>query len=104
VPLNLEAFEKLVDTPRDNAALRVSLGQLYLERQNTRDAMRHLQKAVALDPDYSAAWKWLGRAATRHGDTGAARDAYETGIRVAADRGDVQAAKEMQVFLRRLLA
>jgi len=29
--------------------------------------------------------------------------AYETGIKVADKKGDIQAAKEMKVFLKRLL-
>ena len=44
----------------------------------------------------------LGRALTEAGQDDGARRAYEKGIDVAAGKGDVQAAKEMTVFLRRL--
>ena len=36
-------------------------------------------------------------------DTAAAINAYQQGIQVAEQKGDKQAAKEMQVFLKRLL-
>jgi cytochrome c-type biogenesis protein CcmH/NrfG len=57
---------------------------------------------VTSDPRYSAAWKLLGRALA---DTGALSDAlaaYRQGIAAAEARGDVQAAKEMRVFARRI--
>jgi hypothetical protein len=36
------------------------------------------------------------------GDSDSAVQAYESGIAAARQKGDVQAAKEMQVFLNRL--
>ena len=61
-----------------------------------------LREALAFDPQYSAAWKLLGRALADGGDIAGAIDAFERGIAVARARGDEQAAKEMGVFLRRL--
>ena len=52
--------------------------------------------------DYSAAWKMLGKAHVAAGDIPGASAAFEQGIAVATSRGDVQAGKEMQVFLKRL--
>jgi len=57
---------------------------------------------VERDPDYSAAWKLLGRALTEAGRGEEALEAYERGVVVATTRGDQQAAKEMTVFARRL--
>ena len=64
--------------------------------------MTHLQKAVGHDPAYSAAWKLLGRALNESGDARAALEAYREGIAVAGKKGDIQAAKEMTVFARRI--
>ena len=50
----------------------------------------------------TAAWKLLGKALAEAGDGPGAATAYAQGIAVAEARGDVQAAKEMRVFLRRL--
>ena len=67
-----------------------------------RQVIGHLRKALAHDPKYSAAWKRLGKALTDTGRTDEAIAAYEQGIRAAEEKGDVQAAKEMRVFLKRL--
>jgi hypothetical protein len=44
----------------------------------------------------------LGQALAAAGDKTDAAETYRRGIAVAEARGDKQAAKEMQVFLRRL--
>lgn len=87
---------------KDGALLRYSLGSEYLKVGDFDEAASHLQKAVAFDPRYSAAWKLLGKALASAGHKSEATAAYENGIRVAEERGDIQAAKEMRVFLRRL--
>jgi hypothetical protein len=51
---------------------------------------------------YSAAWKRLGKALADNGRTEEAVAAFESGIKAAVEKGDVQAAKEMRVFLSRL--
>lgn len=98
----LDSLLKLVGTPRDGALLRFSLGSEYLKAGDPASAAAHLREAVTRDPDYSAAWKLLGRALAESGGAEAALEAYERGIAVAAARGDKQAAKEMTVFARRL--
>ncbi|WP_405243491.1 tetratricopeptide repeat protein [Lentisalinibacter salinarum] len=98
----LQALQKLLDGGREDALLRYSLGNEWLAAAEPAEAVPHLERAVELDPGYSAAWKLLGRALTDTGDAGAAAAAYRRGIAVAEERGDKQAAKEMQVFLRRI--
>lgn len=98
----IESLEKMLGGPRDGALLRFSLGNEYLKAGAPERAATQFRAAVERDPGYSAAWKALGKAAANCGDTPAAIAAYENGLRVAEARGDVQAAKEMAVFLRRL--
>jgi predicted Zn-dependent protease len=102
VPAVLPALLKLLGTPRDGALLRYSIGAEYLKAGEAAAAIPHLREAVAREPNYSAAWKLLGRALTEAGDRAAALEAYERGIAVADARGDRQAAKEMRVFAQRL--
>jgi len=90
--------------PRDGALLRYSLGNALLAAGDARGAATALREAIAFDPAYSAAWKLLGRAELDAGDREAARAAWTRGIDVAEARGDVQAAREMRVFLKRLPA
>ena len=96
---NLEA---LLARGQDNALLRFGLANEYLKLGKPEIAIGHLRKAIAHDPKYSAAWKRLGKALADTGRTADAIQAYEEGIRVAEEKGDVQAAKEMRVFLQRL--
>jgi Tfp pilus assembly protein PilF len=88
--------------PRDGALLRYSLGSALLDAGDTRAAATELRAALDFDPGYSAAWKLLGKACAANADTEAAAAAWQRGIAVAEARGDVQAAKEMRIFLKRL--
>jgi predicted Zn-dependent protease len=93
---------RLVGSPRDGAALRFSLGAEYLKAGDAAAAIEHLSDAVTRDPNYSAAWKLLGKACAEAGRLRESLGAYERGIVVAEARGDKQAAKEMAVFARRV--
>lgn len=94
-------LQAMLDTGQDNALLRFTLGSQLLKTGELRSAIEHLKVAVVHDPGYSAAWKTLGKALQEAGDNAAARDVYLQGIDAAVRKGDVQAAKEMKVFLRR---
>jgi len=98
----IESLEKMLDGPRDGALLRFSLGNEYLKAGDPAAAGKCFQAAVDRDPNYSAAWKALGKALNEAGDAAGAVAAYEQGIAVAEARGDVQAAKEMRVFAKRI--
>jgi predicted Zn-dependent protease len=95
-------LEKLLGGPRDGALLRYSLGNEHLKAGNLEQAVAHLRTAVERDARHSAAWKLLARALNESGRPGEALAAYEQGILVAEARGDIQAAREMTVFARRL--
>ena len=82
--------------------LRLTLGTEYLKRNDPDAAIRHLARAVDLDPDYSAAWQHLGRAFEQASRPEEAASAWRSGIDAADRRGDAQAAKVMGVWLRRL--
>ncbi len=62
----------------------------------------HLQAALVFDPRYSAAWKLLGKAQSDAGALVEARETFRQGIAAAEAKGDIQAAKEMTVFAKRI--
>jgi len=99
---DIEGFEALLRNGQDNALLRYTLGALHLQKGAPELALAHLRAALDHDPDYSAAWRTLGKALTELGETREAIRVYTRGIEVAQARGDQQAVKEMQVFLKRL--
>ena len=98
----IESLEKMLDGPRDGALLRFSLGNEYLKAGDPTKAADCFQAAVDRDGQYSAAWKALGKALAEAGDHHGALSAYERGISVAEAKGDIQAAKEMTVFAKRI--
>lgn len=98
----VDNLETMLRHGQDNALVRYGLGNEYLKLQHYNQAIVHLQKALEFDPRYSAAWKLLGKAYTGAGQTSEAITVYQSGIRAAEAKGDMQAAKEMGVFLKRL--
>lgn len=98
----LAPLEKLLAAGKDGALLRFGLGNAYLAGGDATRAVEQLRRALAFDPDYSAAWKLLGKALTAAGRLSDALAAYRDGIAAAERKGDKQALKEMQVFARRL--
>ena len=97
----IEALRAQLGGSRDGALLRYSLGAALLEAGDNAEAIVQLRAALGFDADYSAAWKLLGKACLQSCDAPAATDAWQRGVAVAEARGDVQAAKEMRVFLKR---
>ncbi|HXS73179.1 MAG TPA: hypothetical protein VN725_03980 [Rhodanobacteraceae bacterium] len=89
-------------SPRDGALLRYSLGSALLSVGDAAEAVLQLREALTFDPHYSAAWKALGHAQLALDDRASAAEAWREGIAVAHVRGDVQAEKEMNVFLKRI--
>ncbi|MGI9332999.1 MAG: tetratricopeptide repeat protein [Gammaproteobacteria bacterium] len=98
----IDAFEAMLRQGRDDALLRFGLGNAYLKAGDAAQAVTHLEAALRHDPRFSAAYKLLGKALTDCDRIDEALGAYRNGIEAANERGDVQAAKEMSVFARRL--
>lgn len=98
----IDNFENMLKSGQDSAMLRYSLGSEYSKAGDYARAVVHLQRAVEHDAQYSAAWKLYGKALVELGRKEEAIQVYEKGIAVAEQKGDIQAAKEMKVFLKRL--
>lgn len=100
--VQLEALLKLVGGARDNALLRFAIASELMKQGQYAVAESHLRQALSWQDDYTAAWKLLGRCLAAMQNNDAAIDAYQRGIAVAESKGDIQAAREMKVFARRL--
>jgi Tfp pilus assembly protein PilF len=97
----LERLRKQLEAGRDSALLRLSMAQALLN-SDPPEALDHAERALAFDPRYTAALKARARALDLSGQIDLAINAYRGAIEVAAERGDKQAEREMQVWLRRL--
>ena len=98
----IENLEQMLAQGRDDPLLRFSLGSAYLNAGEAERAVEHLAEAVRQQPDYSAAWKHYGKALAILGRAQEAIAVYRDGIAAAEARGDLQAAREMKVYLKRL--
>ena len=97
-----ENLEKLLAQGRDSALLRFGLGDACLKDHDAAQAALHLAQATVQQPGYSAAWKLLGKALHQLDRLEEAQAAWTTGVTVAQQQGDLQAVKEMMVFVKRL--
>lgn len=98
-----EELERKLAAGHDTALLRFGLGTACLEEGDVEAAVRHLDHATQQNPSYTAAWKSLGKALFKAGREKDAVAAWKIGIETARSRGDIQAAREMSVFLKRAL-
>jgi uncharacterized protein HemY len=95
-------LELMLERGQDSPLLRYTLGLECLKAGELVASIDHLRQAVDQNPRYSAAWKALGDAHARAGSPVRAAEVYERGIAAAREVGDIQAAKEMEVFLKRI--
>ena len=99
----IDNLQSMLTRGQDSALLRYGLGNEYLKAGEPAPAAEHLAAALRQDPDYSAAWKLYGKALTALGRDAEAITAFDQGIAAAERKGDIQAAKEMRVFRKRVL-
>lgn len=95
-------LEKLLANGNDNAMLRFGLGSAYFNDKEFTKAIPHLESCLAQDPEYTAAYKLLGKALFKTGNKIQSRTAFETGLPLAIKNGDKQTEKEILVFLKKL--
>ncbi len=97
-----EMFRKLLERDLNNPMVLYSLGNELFKEGKYPEARDHLRRAVENKPDYSVAYRMLGRAHYELGEDAEARGVFERGREVATENGDLQTVKEIDVFRRRL--
>jgi uncharacterized protein HemY len=98
----VEMFSKLLERDPENPMILCSMGIELFKEGRYREARDHLARAVENKPDYSVAYRMLGRAHYELHDNTEARRVFTKGKEVAKENGDLQTVKEIDVFLRRL--
>lgn len=98
----LKQLQPLLQQNPDDPLLRFCLAQEYIKANELTAAINHLKQAITLKQNYSAAWKLLGKAYEACQDHEQAIISYQQGIIIAKQNKDIQSAKEMTVFLRRI--
>ncbi len=97
-----EMFRKLLDRDPNNPMVLYSLGNELFKEKKYTEAGEYLSQAVRNKPDYSVAYRMLGRTLYELGENTEARRVFVEGRKVAEKNGDLQTVKEIDVFIRRL--
>ena len=97
-----ETFRKLLEKDPDNPMILCSLGIELFKEGLYPEAREHLTRAVEYKPDYSVAYRMLGRTHFELRENAAAGRVFAKGREVAQENGDLQTVKEIDVFRRRL--
>jgi len=97
-----EMFRRVLEIDPEDALAHFGIGGLAVERGRFARAVDHLEKAIASDPKHSAAILALGTALEGLDDAKRARNHYERGIEIAAQKGDLSTAQKMQERLNAL--
>jgi predicted Zn-dependent protease len=97
-----DMFRKLLEKDPSNPMIIYSLGSELFKEGRYEEARDLLQRAIQNKPDYSVAYRMLGRAYYELHENAEARDVFLKGKEVAQGNGDLQTVKEIDVFLRRL--
>ena len=97
-----DMFRKLLQRNPENPMVLYSLGNELFKEGRYGEARDYLQRAVANKPDYSVAYRMLGRAHYELHENTEARSIFVKGREVAQNNGDLQTVKEIDVFMRRL--
>ncbi len=97
-----DMFRKLLEKDSGNPMILCSLGIELFKEGRYPEAREHLRRAVENKPDYSVAYRMLGRTHYELHENAEARGVFTKGREVAQENGDLQTVREIDVFLRRL--
>lgn len=97
-----DMFRKLLERDPENPMVLYSLGNELFKEKKYDEAREYLSRAVQNKPDYSVAYRVLGRTLYELHEDAEARRVFVEGREVARRNGDLQTVKEIDVFVRRL--
>ncbi len=95
-------YRQVLEIDEEDTLANFGLGSIEVERQNWDAAIKHLQKVILADVNYSVAYLALGKAFKGSGQKEKAESIWREGIIVAAKRGDLMPANQMQFELQNL--
>lgn len=95
-------FREVLELDPDDALAAMGLGAAHLQLEEHAEAASWIERAIAAQPDYSAAYLKLGQCREALGDASGARAAYRDGIAAASRKGDMMPMREMERRLKAL--
>ncbi len=98
----IKTLEVLIAEDPQDRDLPFLLGKALLDAHRHGEAAERLAEAARRNPDLPAIWRFWGEALRGAGHIEGARRIWTDGIAVSERTGELQAGKEMKVFLKRL--
>lgn len=95
-------FRQVLEIDEEDTLANYGIGSIAVERQQWHLAITHLEKVLKADPNYSVAYLSLGKAYKGSGQKDNAADIWKKGVIVAAKKGDLMPANQMQFELQNL--
>ncbi|HXH32045.1 MAG TPA: tetratricopeptide repeat protein [Bacteriovoracaceae bacterium] len=89
-------FRQVLEIDRDDSLANFGLGSIAVERGEWEQARIHLETVLRAEPSYSVAYLALGKAYLGLGRKAEAHRIWKEGIKVAASKGDLMPANQMQ--------
>ena len=97
-----EMFKQVLEIDLEDTLANYGMGSIEVERKNWREAQGYLEKVIQVDSLYSVAYLALGKAYQGLGLKDLARQTWQKGIEIAARKGDLMPANQMQLELSNL--
>ena len=98
----IDRFKALTEADPTNELGFFSLGRAYLDAGQPAEAVRALQRVIALNAGFSKAYALLGLAQRTTGDTAGAVETLTRGYRIAHDKGDLMPRNDMAHMLKEI--
>jgi tetratricopeptide (TPR) repeat protein len=95
-------FKQVLEIDDEDTLANYGLGSIAVERQDWLPAINHLEKVIKADANYSVAYLSLGKAYKGAGLNDKAMTIWKEGINIAAKKGDLMPANQMQFELQQL--
>lgn len=95
-----DRIREQLDKDPDDAVLWFGLGRILLALGLPKDAIEPFVIATHLDPDYTAAFRDLGRSHLDSGNPSEAARMFAHAIALAEKAGDCETGREIHVFLK----
>jgi len=94
-----DMFLQVLEIDAEDTLANFGLGSIEVERNNYEKAIEYLEKVISADENYSVAYLALGKALKGSGEIDRAKTIWKKGIEVAAKKGDLMPANQMQAEL-----
>lgn len=97
-----DMFRQVLEIDEDDTLANYGLGSIAVERGEWEKAINHLEKVLKADVNYSVAYLALGKAYKGAKQNDKANATFKEGILIAAKKGDLMPANQMQFELQNL--